>query len=469
MTNETQRSPTTTWLESSCLAYLFRIPRIGARLNHLGFGIIAVFLTAALGTALDWVWGLGGGIGPDAVSRFILARQTDQEYKEPNGEFGIFQVWQEHQRRALLGFLGSSIPGKTLADGTFVGRYVEAHSGSRPLANLGSLAYGFSWLFSQHYFYALVLAVGLLLIWGWAGGAICRSAALQWARDEIASFQDVERYARSNLFSGYFLAHCVPLGLVVLTAVLMFLGGLLLRVPLVGDLIGGAAFFLAILGGLIIAGLIIGLFTGGHLFWPAVSVEGTDGFDAFSRGFSYICSKPMRAIFYGAFSLVYIAVCWIAANLFVYLGLVVTRLVVGFGTAPFGWLSRRSGEARVNKLELLWSLAGPDAIYQAPPWGTLGVFEYASAVLIGVWVLLTAAAVWAFLASQYFCASTAIYLLLRRDVDGTDIEEVQMEEKPAEAEPQPTAPSIPSGPGPDEKPIGVTEVATSSVSAPTGQ
>jgi len=37
---------------------------------------------------------------------------------------------------------------------------------------------------------------------------------------------------------------------------------------------------------------------------------------------------------------------------------------------------------------------------------------------------------WAFLASFYFSASTVIYFLLRRDVDGTDLEELHMEDEP---------------------------------------
>jgi hypothetical protein len=38
--------------------------------------------------------------------------------------------------------------------------------------------------------------------------------------------------------------------------------------------------------------------------------------------------------------------------------------------------------------------------------------------------MLAIGLMWAFLFSYYFCSSTVLYFLLRRDVDGTDLEEV---------------------------------------------
>ena len=72
-------------------------------------------------------------------------------------------------------------------------------------------------------------------------------------------------------------------------------------------------------------------------------------------------------------------------------------------------------------------------LYTVPDWGKLGVFEYVSAILIAVWVLLVIGLVWSFLASFYFSASTVIYFLLRRDVDGTDLSEVYTEEDDEDA------------------------------------
>jgi outer membrane biosynthesis protein TonB len=75
-------------------------------------------------------------------------------------------------------------------------------------------------------------------------------------------------------------------------------------------------------------------------------------------------------------------------------------------------------------MELLWPLAGPQAWYSRPVWQELAWWEYYSGFAVGLCVLLVVALVWAFLASFYFCSSTVIYFLLRRDVDKIDLGDV---------------------------------------------
>ncbi|MGB2987907.1 MAG: hypothetical protein WBE26_18720, partial [Phycisphaerae bacterium] len=199
-----------------------------------------------------------------------------------------------------------------------------------------------------------------------------------------------------------------------------------------GDLIGGVAFPLAILGGFVISILLLGMLVGGSLFWPAVAVEGSDAFDSFSRGLSYPLSKPWKTILYAIITIIYASICWVFVNLFTFCMLAITRAVVGFGTSPLGWWSRgQEGEA-VSKLDLLWPFSGPNALYAWPQWQELAWYEYFSAFFIGVYVLITIGLMWSFLASFYFSASTTIYYLLRRDVDGTDHEDVYLKEEEEE-------------------------------------
>jgi len=126
---------------------------------------------------------------------------------------------------------------------------------------------------------------------------------------------------------------------------------------------------------------------------------------------------------------VFAGLCWIFVNLFTVFTLTVTRGIVGFGTSPFGWWNRGEGEASVRKLDLLWPVSVPNALYSWPDWSQLTWYEHFSAFFIGVYVLTVIGLMWAFLASFYFSASTVIYFLLRRDVDGTDLEELHMEEE----------------------------------------
>ena len=51
-------------------------------------------------------------------------------------------------------------------------------------------------------------------------------------------------------------------------------------------------------------------------------------------------------------------------------------------------------------------------------------FEYISAFFVGLYVAIVIGLMWAFLASFYYTACTVVYFLLRRDVDGADLEDV---------------------------------------------
>ena len=417
------------WLEASGLLQIFRTLGLAVHPAKLGLALAAIFLTFVLGGVLDWVWTRSGGVGETAIDQFISASEPDSPYVEPAGTLGLFRVFREHEQRQLLGFLGSSIPGSSVAAGTPVGSYVEAHSNAGPLGNLVSMGNGVWWLLRCHPFFFFLFAGGALVIWGWAGGAICRIAAVQYARDEKLTMQQALAFSREKLFGGFVLAPCIPVAFILIAAVLLIVGGMLLRVPVLGDLLAGPAFVLAIVGGFVIAVLLLGLIVGGSLFWPAVAAEGSDAFDSFSRSLSYPLSKPWKAVLYAVIATIFASLCWVFVNLFTFFALTITRGIVGFGTSPFGWWSRGEGGAAVRKLDLLWPLAGPNALYSWPDWSQLTWYEHFSAFFVGVYVLIVIGLMWSFLASFYFSASTVIYFLLRRDVDGTDLEELHMEDE----------------------------------------
>jgi hypothetical protein len=288
--------------------------------------------------------------------------------------------------------------------------------------------YGFWWMMRHHALFFVIFSIGMLAIWSVAGGAICRLAALQFAREEKLTAGAGLAYARSKLFGGFALAPCIPLVIIGVTALLMILGGVVLRLPILGDVIGGLAFPLAIVGGFVISLMLLGLLVGGGLFFPAVAAEGSDAFDAFSRGLSYPFTKPWKWVLYSILLLVYGSICWIFVNLFTFVMLKVTRGIVAFGTAPFGWWLRENGDNPVRKLELLWPMSGAGVLYAWPDWSHLAWYEYASAALIGAFVMIVVGLMWSFLASFFFSGNTVLYFLMRRDVDGTDMEDVCIED-----------------------------------------
>lgn len=435
MATNAQTSNGTGWLEAGGVPHILRTLRMAIHPSKLFIGLVAITLTLVLGRSLDLVFSPKEGLDATAITRFIDAKQLDKSYEEPAGKQTIFQVWKRHQQRCVLGVLGSVLPGASMTAGTPVGAYLDAYSQAQPLENLIGMVYGLWWLGSCHFGYFLCLGIGGLLIWSLAGGAICRTAAVEFAHGRKLTMKQALSFGRKKLIGGFFLAPCIPLAFMFLTVILLVVGGMFLRIPLLGDLLAGLAFGLAIFGGFIITLLMVGLLVGGSLFWPAVAVEGSDAFDAFSRGISYPLSKPFKALLYAVLTIIYAGVCWVFLNIFTFYTLKITHVAVRMGTSWFGWWPRGEEEAAVSKLEVLWPMAGMKAVYDWPDWQTLHWNEWISAGLIAVWVLMVIGLMWSFLASFYFSGCTVVYYLLRRDVDGTDLEDVHLEEDEEDAAP----------------------------------
>lgn len=412
------------WVEACGIRHIFRTVGLSLHPAKLGIALGAIIATIVFGGVLDWAWTRGSGIGADAISDYVASREMQRTYVEPTGALGPFAVWREHERQCIVGFLGSAIPGASLAAGTPLGSYIAPPFHVGPLRYLADMAYGGLWMMRVHPFFFLLFGAASLLIWSLGGGAICRIAAVQFARDERLTARQALAYAKDRLIGGFVLAPCIPLVFILIAAVLLVLGGMLLRVPILGDVLMGPLFALAILGGFVVAVLIVGLLIGGGLFWPTVAAEGSDAFDSFSRSLSYPLSRPWKALLYAIIATLLSAISWVCVNLFVYFALTITRAMVGFGTSPLGWWNRGTAEAPVRKLDLLWPLGGPSALYTWPDWSKLSWYEYFSASWIALYVMLVIGLMWAFLATFYFCSSTVLYFLLRRDVDATDLEEV---------------------------------------------
>jgi hypothetical protein len=317
------------------------------------------------------------------------------------------------------------------------------------------------WLITQHFFYFLLLAAAALLVWALIGGAICRMAALNVAREERISPRVALQFAGRKYLS-FLTAPLLPLAIIVIIGIALFVGGfVIMAIPYIGELLGGLLLGLGLLGGFVIALVVMGALVGGPLFFPTIAVEGSDSFDAMSRSYSYVYSKPWRAVWYWVVAFFYGSLCYLFVRVFAFIMLKATRAFTDMGTAV--WTHRPgTGSPANTKLDAMWASPTFDSFRHAPaPFGMMH-WEAAGSWLIGLWVLLVVALLAAFVISFYLCASTIIYYLLRREVDATDLEEVYVdEEEPEEAALSPapaggaatSAPAAPaSSPPPAEPP-----------------
>jgi len=333
---------------------------------------------------------------------------------------------------------------------------VHGEGGLGFLACLAYMALGVKWMLCAHWLFAIVfLLVGLALA-SLFGGALCRMAALDAARDEKLGLREAWRFACGKFLS-FATAPLIPLAGIVLTAVFMFLGGLLAGIPVV-DVIAGVIWPLALIGGLVIAMLAVGLAGGGSLMFPTIAVEGSDSFDALSRSYSYLFARPWRTGFYALVALIYGTFCYLFVRFFVYVLLKATHLAVGLGM----FRDRPAAGEGVEKLDAIW--ASPTFESLMPDWSLLSVAhgtDWLAGVLIGVWVAIAASLVCAFLISFYFNGCTIAYLLLRREVDATDMDDVYVEEPEEPETPSSETPEQPAGESAPPEPGGEAEAPAS--------
>jgi hypothetical protein len=257
---------------------------------------------------------------------------------------------------------------------------------------------------------AFMLLCGLwaTLVWSFFGGALSRLAAVQLAREEAIGWRDSLGYALSK-WRSYFAAPWLPLLGVLLITIPTAIVGLLLRLD-VGVLLVGIVWPVLLVGGLLMGIFLLGLFFGWPLMWGAISTEGSDSFDALSRSYSYVYQRPLHYLFYAV----------VAALL----GVLGAMLAYWFADAVVHltlWAtSWGSGGERLGEV-----LRGdPSLLGGAGSWG---------AALIHFWIGCVKLAAVAFAYSYFWTASTAIYLLLRYHVDGTEMDEIYIEEQPENA------------------------------------
>jgi len=158
----------------------------------------------------------------------------------------------------------------------------------------------------------VAMLVSILAIWAYFGGAISRIAAYEIAKDgERIETARALQFARRKFWAffmspwvciigfGFFFACNWAGGVVGRILDLIWIGG-----PLVAILLP-----LALLSGFVMTLIGLGTVAGFPLFSPAVAAEGTDAFDAMSRGFSYVYSRPWHYVFYQAVAALYGVIC----------------------------------------------------------------------------------------------------------------------------------------------------------------
>ncbi len=294
------------------------------------------------------------------------------------------------------------------------------------------------WATKYHYIYSIFFCLIELAVIAVAGGAICRIAALQFARNEKPGLGEALRYSLKKFTSFFF----TPLGLailVVIPCVPILLLGLLANIPVAGEVVLVIFMLCALVLGAIIAVVLIGTVAGFNLMFPAIAYDGADVFDAIGRAYSYVCARPWRLGFYYAVAIVYGAICYIFVRFVAFVMLWVTHALLCFAV----WANSAGGQP--DKIMAIWP---EPSFMKLHTLSTLAANRWESfiAYIVYLIVMVVIGLLVSFITSYYFSASTIIYALMRKKVDNTPLDDIYIyRAEPKLDEPaEPTEPTKPT-------------------------
>ena len=302
-----------------------------------------------------------------------------------------------------------------------------------------------AWALRYHPVYCIIFFIIMLAVMSISGGAVCRIAALQFARGEKPGLTEALRYSIKT-FTSFFTAPLAPIGIIVFIGFFIFLLGLAGNIPRAGELIVGIGMAFALFAGALIAVIVIGAVAGLNLMFPAVAYDGSDCFDAISRSFSYVYARPWRMAVYTVIAAVYGSICYTFVRFFAFLSLWITRWFLQVAL----WIGDSSGQ--VNKLTAIWPKPEFSRLVRFSPPAEANWTEWVAAFLVYLSLLVIVGLVVSFIISFYLSANTIIYSLMRNTVDNTAREDIYMQFEEAEIEP-PTTELLPQEeqPSPDSE------------------
>ncbi len=294
-----------------------------------------------------------------------------------------------------------------------------------------------------------------LAIWALVGGFITRYAIQRLGTDQVPEIAPTARFALKRYF-WYLLTPLYPLlGVVLIGIPIAILGIPIYFAPGIGSIVAGLFWIFVVIASLGAAWLLAGLLFGWPLMWPAVSAERDgDPFEAFGRSFAYVYGQPLKYFFYVVVAALFGALCYAVVH-------GAALLVSEFGFWALAW---GGGGGNVGTIRGLVEdvLAGRD-----PPENTASSLVFGSSLFALVMGLVRTVET-AYTYSFFWCVASAIYLLLRMDVDEKEFDEVFVEREPtpAAATSAPASAAAPASQPPTSAPPTSAPGATSGAAPP---
>jgi hypothetical protein len=285
----------------------------------------------------------------------------------------------------------------------------------------------------------LICEIWELFVWGLFGGAITRIAALKFTRDEAPGFFAALKHAVGK-WPSYSLPPLIALAGASLFAIQLVGLGLLMRIPGIPFVVAIIWPFVIILG-LMMAILLLGALVGWPFMWATVSVEGTDAFDALSRSYAYTYHRPWRLLWYVVFAAILAVVSMFVVKLFATSAIKLGNWSIAWGLDDWTVNNVVAPEHLERDTATLAPPAvvvppadgsptpsAPVAEAATPPAAGLSPMNEGARRLIAFWKYAVSAIAAGYQVGFLFVAAVGIYLLLRRDIDGVQLNEVYIDQ-----------------------------------------
>ena len=282
-------------------------------------------------------------------------------------------------------------------------------SGPRNVFN--QLVRPFQYLFDgqfglPQFFYLLLGCVWSIFVWSFIGLGITRTCLLRLTRNEQIDLDDAFDFALEKWMTAAG-AVGIPLIAVGVLCIPAFIIGLLMGLDF-GVLLAGVIWILVLAIGAAMGLLLFGLMFGWPLMVSSVGCESQNAFDAMTRAYAYTFQRPLHYLLYSFIAILFGGFCW----------MIVAALTDGIVGLSFWATSWGANIASADRIDIINGLpvAGVE--------GTESSMLTTGRTIIGLWNSLFRTLAAAFIYGLFWCMASAVYLLLRKEVDETEMDEI---------------------------------------------
>jgi len=286
------------------------------------------------------------------------------------------------------------------------------------------------------------MLIWALVVGAFFGGAISRIAVVKYAANDTPAIGNVLRFARKKYTSN--LGAPLAMGAFIYFFYLcIMLGALAMRIPVfVGTILGAVLVMpLILLAGVLIAIIAIGLVAGFGMMYPTVAAEGvgSDAFEAVSQAYGFVFTRPLRYFLYALLALLIFV---LSAGFVLWFTSLAVDASVEFIDAAGGQANQIAALSMQHTkkilepaLNLAGQIQGPATLFRpvfarsADVSAEAKAWTKGTAWVVAIYATLLYCFAMSFLVSLFFALASIIYLLMRKEIDGTDVSSIYLEEK----------------------------------------